>query len=400
MSEKKRNPHLQSQTKLIHEGVMRSQWEETGEAIFMTSGFVYESAEAAEDAFKNDGSRFVYSRYANPTMRMLELRLAAYEGAPRCFLTGSGMAAVFASLMCWLKAGDRVVAPHAMFGSCIYILNEILPRYGITPVLIDGTNLDEWRAALAQPTQAVFLETPANPTLDIVDLPAVCELAKKAGALVMVDNVFATPVYQKPRQFGADVVIYSATKHIDGQGRSLGGAILCDDEFAKLVAPFLRHTGPALSPFNAWILLKGLETLELRVNAQSASAAQLAAFLENQPEIEKLRYPGLKSHPGHDIAKKQMTGFGNLICFDVKGGRDAAFRFMNALTLMTISNNLGDAKTLITHPATTTHQRLSDAEKARAGISAGTVRISVGLEAAADLLADLTQALKAMRAAG
>lgn len=398
MSDKKRDPNLQSQTKLIHEGVMRSQWEETGEAIFMTSGFVYETAEAAEDAFKNDGSRFVYSRYANPTMRMLELRLAAYEGAPRCFLTGSGMAAVFASLMCWLKAGDRVVAPHAMFGSCIYILNEILPRYGITPVLIDGTNLDEWRAALAEPTQAVFLETPANPTLDIVDLPAVCALAKQAGALVMVDNVFATPVYQKPRQFGADVVIYSATKHIDGQGRSLGGAILCDDEFAKLIAPFLRHTGPALSPFNAWILLKGLETLELRVNAQTASAHEIAAFLEAQPEIEKLRYPGLKSHPGHEIAKKQMTGFGNLICFDVKGGRDAAFRFMNALDLMTISNNLGDAKTLITHPATTTHQRLSDAEKTRAGISAGTVRISVGLEATADLLADLKQALAAMRA--
>lgn len=399
MSDPRKDQALQPQTKLIHEGVLRSQWEETGEAIFMTSGFVYDTAEAAEDAFKNDGSRFVYSRYANPTMRMLELRLAAYEEAPRCFLTGSGMAAVFASLMCWLKAGDRVVAPHAMFGSCIYILNEILPRYGITPVLIDGTDLDQWRAALAQPTQAVFLETPANPTLDIIDLPAVCALAKQAGALVMVDNVFATPVYQKPRRFGADVVIYSATKHIDGQGRSLGGAILCDDEFAKLIAPFLRHTGPALSPFNAWILLKGLETLELRVNAQTASAAKLAAFLEAQPEIEKLRYPGLASHPGHELAKRQMTGFGNLICFDVRGGRDAAFRLMNALKLMTISNNLGDAKTLITHPATTTHQRLSDAEKARAGISAGTVRISVGLEAADDLLADLAQALRHMRTA-
>jgi O-succinylhomoserine sulfhydrylase len=393
MSEKNNEPALEPQTKLIHEGVMRSQWEETGEAIFMNSGFVYDSAEAAEDAFKNDGSRFVYSRYANPTLRMLELRLAAYEEAPRCFLTGSGMAAVFASLMCWLKAGDRVVAPHAMFGSCIYILNEILPRYGITPVLIDGTNLDEWRAALSKPTRAVFLETPANPTLDIIDLPAVCALAKQAGALVMVDNVFATPVYQKPMKLGADVVIYSATKHIDGQGRSLGGAILCDDEFAKLIAPFLRHTGPALSPFNAWLLLKGMETLELRVHAQSASAAKIAAFLETRPELEKLRYPGLASHPGHAIAARQMSGFGNLICFDVKGGRDAAFCFMNALELMTISNNLGDAKTLITHPATTTHQRLSDAEKALAGISAGTVRISVGLEAVGDLLADLEQAL-------
>lgn len=396
MSDKKLDAGVQSQTKLIHEGVMRSQWEETGEAIFMTSGFVYKTAEEAEDAFKNDGSRFVYSRYANPTLRMLELRLAAYEEAPRCFLTGSGMAAVFASLMCYLKAGDRVVAPHAMFGSCIYILNEILPNYGITPVLIDGTDLDQWREALSQPTKAVFLETPANPTLDIVDLAAVSALAKKAGALVMVDNVFATPVFQKPMKFGADVVIYSATKHIDGQGRSLGGAILCDDEFAKLIAPFLRHTGPALSPFNAWILLKGLETLELRVKAQTASAGALATFLEQQPQIENLRYPGLARHKGHEIAKRQMTGFGNLICFDVKGGRDAAFRFMNALKLMTISNNLGDAKTLITHPATTTHQRLTDAEKARAGITAGTLRISAGLEATADLLADVARAIAAM----
>jgi O-succinylhomoserine sulfhydrylase len=388
-----RRSNLKPQSRLIHAGTTRSLAEETGEGIFMTSGFVYPTAEEAESAFVNEGSRYVYTRFRNPTIAMFEERLAAFEGAPRCFATATGMSAVFAALIADIKVGDRVVAPHAMFGSCLHIIKNILPNYGVTYTMVEGTDLDEWRAALSTPAKYVFLESPANPTLDIIDIPAVAELAHKAGARLIVDNVFATPVFQKPFQLGADVVVYSATKHIDGQGRALGGAILCDDEFAAKLHPFLRHTGPTASPFNAWLLLKGLETLELRVKAQSASALKVAEFLETHPRVEGLRYPGLKSHPQHELAARQMSGFGNLIAFDVKGGKPAAFAALNRLGLILISNNLGDSKSLITHPATTTHAKVPEADKLRVGIRAGTVRLSVGLEDTDDLIDDLTQAL-------
>ncbi len=387
------DPAWLPQTALVHAGHRRTPFEETAEAIFMTSGYVYASAEEAARAFAEDGSRFVYSRYRNPTIKTFEERLAAYEGAPRCFGTGSGMAAVASSLLCFLKAGDRVVAPWALFGSCLWIVTDLLPRYGIEVTMVDGTDKAQWEEALSRPAQAVFLETPSNPTLDIIDLPHVVACARNAGARVIVDNVFATPMLQKPFELGADVVIYSATKHIDGQGRCLGGAILCDDEFAGHLAPFLRHTGPALSPFNAWLLLKGLETLELRVERMTATAGRLAAWLADQPQIAKLRYPGHPSHPQHDLAMRQMKAGGSLIAFDVAGGKEAAFRFMNGLGIMKISNNLGDSKTLVTHPATTTHQRLSEEERARVGIGPGTIRVSIGLEAEDDLAGDLARAL-------
>jgi O-succinylhomoserine sulfhydrylase len=383
-----------NETLLIHAGRLRSQFDETSEAIWMTSGYVYKTAEEAESAFKNDGSRFVYSRYRNPTVDMFERRMAQYEGAERAFATSSGMAAVYAALAAGLKAGDRIVAPHALFGSCLYIINDILGRYGVQATLVDGTDLAQWREALSRPANIVFLESPANPMLDIVDIREVAKLAHAAGALLVVDNVFATPVLQKPLQLGADIVVYSATKHIDGQGRSLGGVILCSNAYAEKVAPFLRHTGPSLSPFNAWLLLKGLETLELRVQRHVENAARLAAALETHPAIERLFYPGLKSHPQHALAAAQMQGgFGNLIAFNIKGGKEVAFAALNKLKLIAISNNLGDAKSLITHPATTTHQRLTDEERARVGIGPGTVRLSVGLENADDLLRDLTSAL-------
>ncbi len=384
---------LRPRSLMVHAGTTRSQAEETSEGLFMTSGYVYGTAEEAEAAFVNDGSRYVYSRFRNPTTAMFEERLAAYEGAPRCFGTTSGMAAVFAALMADIKVGDRVVAPHAMFGSCLHIIKNIMPNYGVTYTMVEGTDLEEWRAALSTPAKYVFLESPANPTLDIIDIPAVAELAHAAGAKLIVDNVFATPVFQKPFQLGADIVVYSATKHIDGQGRALGGAILCDDAFAAKLHPFLRHTGPTMSPFNAWILLKGLETLELRVKAQSESAAKVAAFLEGHARIENLRYPGLPSHPQHELAARQMTGFGNLIAFDVKGGKQAAFAALNRLELILLSNNLGDSKSLITHPATTTHAKVPEEDKLRVGIRPGTIRLSVGLEDVDDLIADLDGAM-------
>ncbi len=389
-----RRTGLKPQSLMVHAGTTRSQAEETAEGLFMTSGYVYKTAEEAESAFVNDGSRYVYSRFRNPTTAMFEERLAAYEGAPRCFGTATGMAAVFAALVADIKVGDRVVAPHAMFGSCLHIIKNILPNYGVTNTMVEGTDLEEWRAALATPAKYVFLESPANPTLDIVDIAAVAELAHAAGAKLIVDNVFATPVFQKPFELGADMVVYSATKHIDGQGRALGGAILCDDAFAAKLHPFLRHTGPTMSPFNAWILLKGLETLELRVRAQSATAAKIAAFLESHPKIENLRYPGLKSHPQHALAARQMSGFGNLVAFEVKGGKPAAFAALNRLGLILLSNNLGDSKSLITHPATTTHAKVPEADKLRVGIRPGTVRLSAGLEDTDDLIADLAQALE------
>lgn len=384
---------LRPRTLQVRAGLNRTGFSETSEALFMTSGYVYGSAEEAESAFANDGSRYVYSRFRNPTVYMFEQRLAEYEGADRGFATASGMAAVFGALMCQLKAGDRLVAPHAMFGSCLYIVKDLAPRYGIEAVLVDGTDEAQWREALSKPTAAVFLETPTNPCLEIIDLRLVCELAHAAGARVVVDNVFATPVLQRPLALGADVVIYSATKHIDGQGRSLGGIVLCDHKFAELLAPFLRHTGPMLSPFNAWIMLKGLETLEMRVAAHCEGALQVARFLEGHPAVARVLYPGLPSHPQYALACKQMSAGGNLLAFEVKGGKAEAFAVVNALKVILISNNLGDSKSLITHPATTTHFRLTDAERARVGIGPTTMRLSVGLEDPADLIDDLEQAL-------
>ncbi len=388
-----RRPGLKPQSLMVHAGTTRSAADETSEAIFMNSGYVYKTCEEAEAAFVVEGTRYVYTRFRNPTIAMFEERLAAFEGAERCFATTTGMAAVFAALAADLKVGDRIVAPHAMFGSCLHIIKNILPNYGATFTMVEGTDLNEWQAALSTPAKFVFLESPANPTLDIIDIAAVAELAHKAGAKLIVDNVFATPIFQKPLQLGADIIVYSATKHIDGQGRALGGAILCDEAFAAKLHPFLRHTGPTISPFNAWLLLKGLETLSLRVKAQSDSAGKIAEFLEGHAKIEGLRYPGLPSHPQHELAARQMTGFGNLIAFDVKGGNQAAIDVLNRLGLILISNNLGDSKSLITHPGTTTHAKVPEADKQRVGIRAGTVRLSVGLEDADDLIDDLKAAL-------
>ncbi len=387
-------------TRLVHGGLARSPFGETSEGLYLTSGYVYGSAEEAERAFRGEDPRFVYSRYGNPTVAMFEARLALLEGAERCFATATGMAAVFAALLCQLRAGDRVVASRALFGSCHFIIADLLPRYGIGTELVDGTDLDQWRAALGQRTDAVFVETPSNPALEIIDLAAVSELAHAAGARVVVDNVFATPVMQRPLELGADIVMYSATKHIDGQGRTMGGAILTNDmDFIEnSLTPFFRHTGPTLSPFNAWVLLKGLETLEIRVRQHTANAHAVAEVLDHHDGAERVLYPGLASHPQYALARAQLGGGGTIVSFDVPGGRQAAFRFLNALSLIDISNNLGDAKSLTTHPATTTHQRLSPGERARMGITDGMVRLSVGLEDAEDLKEDLDQALAAAKA--
>jgi len=381
-------------TRLVRGGTARSRFDETSEALFMTSGYVYGSAEEAERAFKGEDKRFVYSRYANPTVQMFEDRMAMIEGAAHCKGTSSGMAAVFASLLCQLKAGNRVVASRALFGSCQYIVAEIMPVWGIDVQFVDGTDLDQWRDALSKPTQCVFLETPSNPMLEIVDLEAVCAMAKAAGARVVVDNVFATPLLQKPFEYGADIVVYSATKHVDGQGRCLGGAILTNDTdyVDNQLVPFLRNTGPAMSPFNAWLLLKGLETLELRVTRHCDNALAVAGYLSERNDLRVI-YPGLPSHPQHELAMRQMACGSTLVSVELPGGRDTAFTFLNALRLIDISNNLGDAKSMATHPATTTHQRLSDEQRAELGIGAGIVRISVGLEDAEDLKEDLEQAL-------
>lgn len=381
-------------TLAIRGGSMRSGFRETSEAVYLTSGFVYDSAEQAQRAFKNEEDAFIYSRYDNPTVAMFEERMRLIEGAEACRGTSSGMAAVNASLTGWLKAGDRVVAGRALFGSCQYILADILPRFGVETVFVDGADLDQWAEALAPGATATFLESPSNPMLDLCDIAAVAELSHKAGAKLIVDNVFATPVYQKPLELGADIVVYSTTKHIDGQGRCLGGAILGTDEFInKTLLPFLRHTGPALSPFNAWVMLKGLETVRLRVEAASATALRLARFLETHPAVKRVRHPGLESHPQHELAKRQMRGFSNLVALELEGGQEAAFRFLNALELVDISNNLGDSKSLATHPSTTTHQRLTEEDRQALGITPGCVRISVGLEDAGDLERDLSQAL-------
>ena len=381
------------QTRLVRGGLQRSGFEETAEAIYTTSGFVYDTAEASEAAFKNETKRFIYSRYGNPTVEMFQDRLALLEGAEACRATASGMGAVFTSLASVLNAGDHVVGSRALFGSCQYILTEILPSFGVKTTIIDGTDRKQWEKALSSPTKLVFLETPSNPGLEVIDLTLVSDLAHDAGALVVVDNVLATPILQRPLELGADVVIYSATKHIDGQGRVMGGAILSTNEFMEKMSPFYRHTGPSLSPFNAWVLLKGLETLEIRVQRHCLNALSIAEFLSNRNDISRVIYPGLPSHPQNKLAIKQMSDFGSVVCFDLNGKKRNAFAFMNALKLIDISNNLGDSKSIVTHPATTTHQRISEADRALLGISDGFVRISVGLEDIDDLKEDIEQAL-------
>jgi O-succinylhomoserine sulfhydrylase len=395
MSVNKHNPDWRPQTKLVRGGTNRSTFAETSEGAFITSGYVYESAEQAQRAFKNEEDRFIYSRFSNPTVGMFTERMRLLEGAERCLATATGMAAVWAALAAGLKAGDRLVASKALFGSCHVVCAEFLPKFGVETVMVDGTNLDEWEQALSVPTDAVFMETPSNPQMDLIDIAPVCEMAHKVGARVVVDNVFATPILQRPLDLGADVVVYSATKHIDGQGRAMGGAIITNDtEFADGdLLQFLRHTGPSLSPFNAWTLLKGLETLDIRMERHCASAHEVAKFLSSAPGLKKVIYPGLECHPQHELCKRQMKDAGSIVCFEVDGGIEETFKVMNAFQLIDISNNLGDAKSLTTHPATTTHQRLSPEDRAAVGITDGLVRISVGLEDVEDIKADLAQAL-------
>jgi O-succinylhomoserine sulfhydrylase len=395
-SDGKRN--WKPQTTLIHSGTLRSQFGEMSESIFLTQGYVYETAEAAEARFKGEDPGFIYSRYANPTVDMFEKRMCALEGAEDARATASGMAAVAAAILCSLKAGDHIVAARALFGSCRWIIETLAPSYGIQSTLVDGTDIRNWEEAVRPNTKLFFLESPTNPTLEVIDIAAVSALANSIGARVVVDNVFATPLQQRPLELGAHVVVYSATKHIDGQGRCLGGIVLSDKAWIdENLHNYFRHTGPSLSPFNAWTLLKGLETLPIRVAQQMQSATRIADVLANRPEIERVIYPGRADHPQADIIKKQMSGGSTLICLDVKGGKQAAFAFQNALDIVLISNNLGDAKSLITHPATTTHKNLSDEARAELGIGPGTLRLSVGLEDTDDLLTDIEEALKAAK---
>ena len=387
-----------TRTKLVHSGARRSQYGEVSESIFLTQGFVYDTAEQAAQRFDQLGEdEFIYARYGNPTVAMFEERIAALEGAEDAFATASGMAAVNGALVSMLKAGDHVVSARALFGSCLYILEEILTRFGVEVTFVDGTNLDEWRTAVRPDTKAVFLESMSNPTLEVIDLKSVADIAHAHGALVVVDNVFSTPVFSRAIELGADVVVYSATKHIDGQGRVLGGVILGTREFIrKTVEPYLKHTGGAMSPFTAWVLLKGLETLDLRVRAQADGALRIAKALSGHSGLSRVIYPDLEDHPQHDIASEQLERGGTVVALELKGGQDAAFRFLNALEIVTISNNLGDAKSIITHPTTTTHQRLTEEQRMELGITPGLVRLSVGIEDADDLVADLLQALDAV----
>jgi len=384
-------------TAMVHGGTMRSGFGETSEALFLTQGFVYGSAEAAEARFKGDEPGFVYSRYSNPTTRMFEERMMALEGAEDARATASGMAAVSTALQCAVQAGDHVVAARALFGSCRYIIETVLGRAGVASTLVDGRDLDQWRAAVRPETKVFFLESPTNPTLEVIDIAAVAEIAHAAGAILIVDNVFATPMQQKPLELGADVVVYSATKHIDGQGRCLGGVVLSTAEWIeKNLQDFFRHTGPSLSPFNAWTLLKGLETLPLRVAQQTANAAKLAEVLAASPKVAKVIYPGRADHPDAEIIARQMTGGSTLLAFELEGGKAGAFRFANALEIVKISNNLGDAKSLVTHPATTTHKNLTEEARAELGIGPGMLRLSAGIEDPADLVDDITRALAAV----
>jgi O-succinylhomoserine sulfhydrylase len=389
---KKRN--WKPATQLVHSGTLRSQHGETSEAIYLTQGYVYDTAEAAEARFKGEEPGFIYSRYANPTVDMFEKRMCALEGAEDARAMASGMAAVTAAVLCSLKAGDHIVAARALFGSCRWVIETLAPKYGIDATLVDGTDIKNWEKAVQPNTKLFFLESPTNPTLEVIDIAAVASLANSIGARLVVDNVFATPLQQQPLELGAHIVVYSATKHIDGQGRCLGGIVLSDKEWIdKNLHDYFRHTGPSLSPFNAWTLLKGLETLPVRVRQQTESAARIADFLATRPEISRVIYPGRADHPQANIVKKQMSGGSTLICLDLKGGKKKAFGVQNALEVIKISNNLGDAKSLNTKPATTTHKNLTDEARAELGIGGGTLRLSVGLEDTDDLIADIGEAL-------
>jgi O-succinylhomoserine sulfhydrylase len=385
-----------TRTKLVHDGIRRSQYGEMAEAIFLTQGFVYPTAEAAEARFQKAGEdEFIYARYGNPTTRMFEDRIAALEGTEDAFATASGMAAVNGALTACLKAGDHVVSARALFGSCLYILEEVLSRFGVKVTFVDGADLEQWKNAVIPGTKAVFFESMSNPALELVDIEAVSKIAHAAGAIVIVDNVFATPIFSRAVEQGADVVVYSTTKHIDGQGRALGGVICGTKEFIrKTVEPYMKHTGGSMSPFTAWMHLNGMATLDLRCRTMADAALQVARALETHDKVSKVIYPGLASHPQHALAMAQMGSGGTLVAFEVRGGKDAAFRFMNALEIARISNNLGDAKSIATHPATTTHQRLPQDQKDALGITPGLIRLSVGLEDAGDLIADLAQALE------
>jgi len=386
------------QTQLVHGGTQRSQFGETSEALFLTQGFVYDCAEQAEARFKNEDPGYQYSRFGNPTVTMFEERIRLLEGAQEARATATGMAAVNAALLSYLKAGDHIVSARALFGACRYIIETLCPRYGIASTLVDGRDLDAWKKAVRPNTKMFFFETPANPTLELIDIAAVSRLAKDAGALVVVDNVFATPMFQRPLEHGADVVVYSATKHIDGQGRCLGGAVLGSADYVNNhLQEYLRQTGPTISPFNAWVMLKGLETMPVRVQAQTATATKVADYLIARNGVTRVLYCGHSDHPQADIARRQMTGGGQIVTFEVAGGKAAAFRFQNALSLIKLSNNLGDAKSLVTHPATTTHYRIGPEARAELGISDGMLRLSVGLEAFEDLAADLGTGLEAAR---
>ncbi|MEE8098446.1 MAG: O-succinylhomoserine sulfhydrylase [Hyphomicrobium sp.] len=386
------------QTQLVHGGTQRSQFGETSEALFLTQGFVYDCAEQAEARFKNEDPGYQYSRFGNPTVTMFEERIRLLEGAQEARATATGMAAVNAALLSYLKAGDHIVSARALFGACRYIIETLCPRYGIASTLVDGRDLDAWKKAVRPNTKMFFFETPANPTLELIDIAAVSRLAKDAGALVVVDNVFATPMLQRPLEHGADVVVYSATKHIDGQGRCLGGAVLGSADYVNNhLQEYLRQTGPTMSPFNAWVMLKGLETMPVRVQAQTATATKVADYLIAHNGVTRVLYCGHSDHPQADIARRQMTGGGQIVTFEVAGGKAAAFRFQNALSLIKLSNNLGDAKSLVTHPATTTHYRIGPQARAELGISDGMLRLSVGLEAFEDLAADLGTGLEAAR---
>lgn len=386
---------LHSQTQAVRAGLARSGFGETSEALYLNSGFTYTSAEEAFDSFAEETDHYLYSRFHNPTIAMFEQRLAAIEGAQMCVATGSGMSAMFASLACIVEQGDHVVASAAMFSSCYVVVTEFLPKWGVTFELVKGNDPAVWAKALSKPTKAVFLETPSNPLLEIVDIQMVSDLAHKVGATVIVDNVMASPVLQKPLQLGADVVMYSATKHIDGQGRVLAGALLGSASYIQeKLLPFVRHTGPALSAFNAWVLVKSLETMHMRVESMVENAQAIAEFLEERPTIKSVRYPGLKSHPEYELAMRQMSnGGGSTIGIEFKGSQAEVFAFMNKLRVIDISNNLGDSKSLITHPASTTHRRLAPEIQAEMGINGSVVRLSVGLEHSSDLIKDLDQAL-------
>ena len=395
MSETRSTKNYRPETRLVHGGTLRSQFGETSEALFLTQGYVYDSAEQCEARFKGQDPGFIYSRYSNPTIDMFERRMIQLEGAEAARSTATGMAAVTTAILAPLRAGDHVVAAKALFGSCLYVVQDLLPRYGIETTLVDGLDLDQWRRALRPNTKSFFLESPTNPTLDVLDIPAIAEIAHSGGARLIVDNVFATPIWQSPLSLGADVVVYSATKHIDGQGRCLGGVILSSEAFiSEHIHNFMRQTGPSLSPFNAWALLKGLETLGVRVRAQTETAGKIADALASHPKISRLIYPGRADHPQAELVKKQMRAGSTLVGFEVKGGKAGAFRCLNALQIARISNNLGDAKSLVTHPATTTHQRLAPETRAELGISEGFIRFSAGLEHVDDLIEDFTAALE------